>query len=124
MITTHRPLYPRRRGPQSLLDAIRGPLEHAGYTILAILDGIGAQLAADPLCAFGFHAGPGRKKDTTMSNRGGMRRCKGFCGAVVRLLREARARGRTGEAAARDVRERLSWSWLVDRVEPAYGGPL
>lgn len=47
-----------------------------------------------------------------------------FGDAVVRLLSDARARGSIGEAAARDVRERLSWRRLVNGVERAYGVPL
>lgn len=47
-----------------------------------------------------------------------------FAGAVVRLLEDAPLRTRMGDAAARDVRERLAWDRLVQTVERAYGvGP-
>ena len=45
----------------------------------------------------------------------------GFAGAVVRLLEDAPLRERLGQAAARDVRERLGWEQLVKTVERAYG---
>jgi glycosyltransferase involved in cell wall biosynthesis len=44
-----------------------------------------------------------------------------FAEAVVRLLEDARLRGRLGRAAARDVRERFAWERLVETVELAYG---
>jgi len=44
-----------------------------------------------------------------------------FAQAVVRLLEDAPLRQRLGQAAARDVRERLSWERLAETVESAYG---
>jgi glycosyltransferase involved in cell wall biosynthesis len=44
-----------------------------------------------------------------------------FASAVVRLLGDAQLRARLGQAAARDVRERLAWDRLVRTVEKAYG---
>jgi glycosyltransferase involved in cell wall biosynthesis len=43
-----------------------------------------------------------------------------FAEAVARLLEEAQLRDRLGQAAARDVRERLAWGRLVEVVERAY----
>jgi len=43
-----------------------------------------------------------------------------FAEAVVRLLDDAPLRQRLGEAAARDLRERLAWEHLVETVERAY----
>ena len=45
----------------------------------------------------------------------------GFASAVVRLLEDAPLRKRLGGAAARDLRERFAWEWLVEEVERAYG---
>lgn len=44
-----------------------------------------------------------------------------FADAVVRLLEDAPLRRRLGQAAARDVWERMAWVKLVDAVERAYG---
>jgi glycosyltransferase involved in cell wall biosynthesis len=44
-----------------------------------------------------------------------------FGDAVVRLLEDVQLRTRLGQAAARDVRERLAWNRLVKTVERAYG---
>jgi glycosyltransferase involved in cell wall biosynthesis len=47
-----------------------------------------------------------------------------FAGGVVRLLEDKSLRERLGQAAARDVRERLGWERLVETVERAYGVEL
>lgn len=44
-----------------------------------------------------------------------------FGDAVVRLLEDTQLRTRLGQAAVRDVRERLAWDSLVKTVERAYG---
>ncbi len=44
-----------------------------------------------------------------------------FANAVVRLLEDAPLRARLGQAAARDVWERLAWKRLVETVEQAFG---
>ena len=43
-----------------------------------------------------------------------------FAEEVVRLLEDAPLRQRLGQAAARDVQQRLAWRQLVERVETAY----
>jgi glycosyltransferase involved in cell wall biosynthesis len=44
-----------------------------------------------------------------------------FAAAVLRLLEHELLARRIGEAAARDVRVRLSWDRLAATVEQAYG---
>jgi glycosyltransferase involved in cell wall biosynthesis len=44
-----------------------------------------------------------------------------FADGVVRLLEDAPLRKRLGQAAARDVWERMAWVKLVEAVERAYG---